>query len=105
MNQANHEAEFSSCYVWRKKHRGHLEIAASMLEAVKDDGATVYYIWKHVGSSFAETKKYLEALTEIGFIETDIEEGQVLYIATEKGLEFLRQYDVLLGMMSNTSVC
>lgn len=105
MNQANCETGFDSCHFWRKKHRGHLEIAASMLEAVKDNGATAYYIWKHVGSSFAETKKYLEALTEIGLIETDIEEGQVLYIASEKGLEFLRQYDVLLEMMSNTSVC
>jgi len=104
MNQANHETGFDSSYVWRKKHRGHLEIAASILGAVKDNGATVYYIWKHAGSSFAETKKYLKALTELGFIETDIEEGQALYIASEKGLEFLRQYDVLLEMMSNASV-
>lgn len=72
---------------------------ASMLEAVKDNGAARCSIMTYTGTNFVKIKKYLESLIEIGFIETDIKEGRVLYRASEKGLEFLRQYYVLLGIL------
>ena len=93
------------CLAWRKRNRGHFEIIASMLEAVKYNGASRYSLSKHIGCSYVELKKYLESLNEMGFIETDINDGRVLYRASEKGLEFLRRYHALLGMMLNTSTC
>jgi len=93
------------CLTWRKKNRGSLEIIASMLEAVKDNGASQYSLMKHIGSNFVELRKYLKSLTEMGFIETDIKDGRMLYRATEKGLDFLRQYYVLLGKMLSTRAC
>jgi len=102
----NNEMAFKlRCSVWRKKNRGHFEIIASMLEAVKNNDRALYTLMKHTGSNYAELKKYLESLTEFGFIETDTKEGRVLYKASEKGRNFLRQYYVLLGMLLNTRAC
>jgi predicted transcriptional regulator len=84
-----------------KKYRGHFEIIALLLEAVKDNGATRFSIMKHANTNYNQLKKYLHSLTEIGFIEMDKKEDQCFYRTTEKGLDFLRQYYVLLGMLLN----
>jgi predicted transcriptional regulator len=82
-----------------KKYRSHFEIIASMLEAVKSNEASLSYLWKHTNSNCAQLKKYLGWLTERGFINMSIVRGQVLYRANEKGMEFLRQYHLLLSML------
>lgn len=82
-----------------KKYRGHFEIVALLLEAVKDNCATQFSIMKHASVNYGQLKKYLRSLTEIGFIEMDKKEDQCLYRTSEKGLDFLRQYYVLLGML------
>jgi len=82
-----------------KKYRGHFEIIALLLEAVKDNGATRFSIMKHANTNYYQIKKYLCSLTEIGFIKMDKKEDQCFYRTTEKGLDFLRQYYVLLGML------
>ena len=84
---------------FRKKYRSHFEIIASMLEAVKSNGTSRYSLMTHIGSNSAELKKYLESLTEMGLIDMNIKEGQVLYSTSDKGLTFLKQYYVLLGML------
>jgi len=102
---ANYKGELNlCCLAWRKKNRSHFEIMAGILEAVKNDGRVRYSLLKRTGSS-AQLKKYLNSLTEMGFIETDKKDGRVLYRASEKGLDFLRQYYILLGMMLSTRVC
>jgi len=70
-----------------------------MLDAIKDDRATRFSIMKRAGINCTQLKKYLQSLSEIGFIEMYIKDGRVLYGTSEKGLDFLRQYYVLLGML------
>jgi predicted transcriptional regulator len=103
---SNYETEVSLRFLtWHKKNRGRFEIIASILEAIKSKGASRYSIMKNVGSNFAEIKKYLKSLTEMGFIDMNIKDGAVLYKTNEKGLDFLSQYYVLLGkMLSSTRV-
>lgn len=87
----------------RKKYRSRLEILASMLEAVKDNGTARYSLMKHTSINFVQLKRYLEYLIDVGFIEADVKDGRALYRASEQGLDFLRQYYVLRGMLlSNT---
>jgi len=74
---------------------------ALMLEAMKDNDAARYSLMKYTSINYAQLKKYLKCLIETGFIETDIRKGQVLYKASEKGVVFLRQYYILLGMLLN----
>jgi predicted transcriptional regulator len=84
-----------------KKYRGHFEIIALLLEAAKDNGSTRFLIMKNASINYNQLKKYLHSLIEIGFIKIDKKEEQCFYITTEKGLDFLRQYYVLLGMLLN----
>jgi predicted transcriptional regulator len=84
-----------------KKYRSHFEIIALLLEAVKDNGATRFSIMKHASINYNQLKKYLHSLTEIGFINIDRKEERCFYRTTGKGLDFLRQYYVLIGMLLN----
>jgi predicted transcriptional regulator len=85
-----------------KKYRSHFEILALVLEAVKTDWSTSFLIMKRAGMNCRQVKKYLKSLTEIGFVETDTNGNRGRYKASEQGLEFLRQYYVLLGILLNT---
>jgi predicted transcriptional regulator len=83
----------------RKKYRSHFEIIALILDAAKDNGEDRYTLMKHTGVNYAQLKKYLESLAQIGFINANTREGIISYKATEKGLGFLRQYYVLLAIL------
>jgi predicted transcriptional regulator len=82
-----------------KKYRNHFEIMALVLEAVKTDGATRFPIMRYAGINCTQLKKCLKSLTEMGFIKAEASNGSLSYKATERGLEFLSQYYVLLGML------
>jgi len=87
------------CLPLHKRYRSHFEIIALMLEAVNDKRVSRFSIMKRAHINCTQLKKYLESLTEMGFIETHTKDGKSLYRASEKGLGFLRQYYVLLGML------
>jgi predicted transcriptional regulator len=84
-----------------KKNRSYFEIIASILDAARDSDEDRYSLMKHTGFNYAQLKKYLESLTKMGFIEMYRKECRVAYRATAKGLDFLRQYYVLLGILLN----
>jgi predicted transcriptional regulator len=44
-------------------------------------------------------KKYLKSLVEMGFIELEMKEGRIFYKASNRGLDFLRQYNILQDML------
>jgi predicted transcriptional regulator len=82
-----------------KKYRSHFEILALVLEAINDNGASPSFIMRYAGMNYKQLKKYLESLTKIGFVDASAIDGQISYRVNEKGLAFLRQYYVLLGML------
>jgi len=84
------------------KYRGHFEIIASILEIMKDHSATLCSLMEHSCVSYTLLKKYLNSLVELGFIEIDIKEGRISYRASDKGLDFLRQYYILQEMLTNS---
>jgi predicted transcriptional regulator len=83
----------------RKKYRSHFEIIASMLDAVKDKGALRFAIMNRTSINCALLKKYLKSLVEMGFVELEMKEGRIFYKASNKGLDFLRQYNILQDML------
>jgi predicted transcriptional regulator len=85
-----------------KKYRSHFEIIASILDATKFNDGDRYFLMKRTSVNYAQLNKYLEILTKIGFIEVRMRDQQILYCATNKGLEFLNQYCVLIGMLVST---
>jgi len=54
---------------------------------------------RYTSNNYTQLKKYLDLLAKIGFIEVNIGQGKVLYRASEKGLAFLRQYNILRDML------
>jgi predicted transcriptional regulator len=85
-----------------KKYRSHFEITALMLEIIRANGATRFFIMERSGINCAQLKKYLESLVETGLVDTGMEDGRIIYRASSKGLEFLRHYYVLLEMLLST---
>jgi predicted transcriptional regulator len=82
-----------------KKYRSNFEIIALILEAIKDGGEGRFAIMKRVSVNCTQLDKFLSSLVETGFIQIHNMEGRRVVRATEKGLSFLRQYYVLLGML------
>ncbi len=87
-----------------KKYRSHFEIVALMVEAVRDRSEARFSIMKHANINCMQLKKFMKALVNMGFIEIEIREGRIFYRASEKGLAFLRQYYVLLGMLLTPNI-
>ena len=85
-----------------KKYRSHFEIIAEILDAIKYGSGDKYSLMKRTGINYAQLKKYLASIAKIGFVEVRVRGQQILYCETERGLEFLKQYYVLLGMLINT---
>jgi predicted transcriptional regulator len=87
----------------RKKYRDNFEIIALMLELTRSSNQTRFSIMSQAKINCGQLKKYLRSLTEMGFLQTGIDRGHISYRTSEKGLEFLRQYYTLLGMLFKAS--
>ncbi|NWF86684.1 hypothetical protein HXY32_02580 [Candidatus Bathyarchaeota archaeon] len=84
-----------------KKYRSHIEIMALILESVKGNGVGQASIMRRVGLNHLQFKKFLKSLGDMGFVEMNSGNDFISYKATDKGLDFLRQYYVLLSMLSS----
>jgi len=71
--------------------RNDLDICADILKVAKE-GAKKTHIVYQANLNFKIVKKYLERLTENGFLES--EKGN--FYTTERGGKFLRQYSTLI---------
>lgn len=89
---------------FHKKYRSPFEIVASMLEVMKDQEMGRFSLMKHTDINCAQVRNYMGSLVKMGFVKTETRYRQILYKTTEKGVEFLRQYYVLQGMLVNASV-
>lgn len=87
----------------RKKYRGHFEIMALMLEAAKQQRASRFTIMSHAKINCGQLKKYLRSVSEMGFLDSRVASGRVFYQTNDKGLDFLRQYYTLLGLLCRTA--
>jgi predicted transcriptional regulator len=96
----NHIRDFDLiCLPLQKKYRSQMEIIALILEAAGGSGAALYSLMKRTGINYAQLKKYLPSLTKVGFIETEFRDGKVSFRVSEKGIAFLRQYNILRDML------
>ncbi|MEM3700166.1 MAG: winged helix-turn-helix domain-containing protein [Candidatus Bathyarchaeia archaeon] len=86
---------------FQKRYRSRMEIIALILEAAGCDGAALYSIMKRADINYVQLKKYLPSLAKIGFVEAEIKGGKLLFRLSEKGIAFLRQYNILRDMLLN----
>jgi len=93
----------NNSFRFNRKYRSHIEIIALMLEAMKENGAPKFFIMKHTNTNSAQLNRYLKTLIQIGFAETTLKNNRFLYVASERGLAFLKQYYVLQEMLLEAS--
>jgi predicted transcriptional regulator len=92
------------CLRLQKKYRSHFEIIASIIKAAKDNGAPRFSLMKHASTNYAQLRKYLDPLVQLGFLEIVAGKNCLSYRASEKGLAFLQQYNILQDMLLSTHV-
>lgn len=72
------------------KRRDKLCIIAEILEISKD-GTLKTQIMYRANLSFAQLNDYLKFMLKIKLIQKIVQQGKEIYVATEKGLDFLRR--------------
>ncbi|MEM2105931.1 MAG: winged helix-turn-helix domain-containing protein [Candidatus Bathyarchaeia archaeon] len=93
----------NSSFRLHRKYRSYIEIIALMLEAMRENGASKFFIMKHANTNSAQLNKYLKTLIHMGFVEATLKNNRFLYIASKKGLAFLKQYYILQEMLLEAS--
>ncbi len=78
------------------KYRSRTDIVSQILEAA-NGGATKTKIMYKAYLSYAQLKEYLSVLVENGLLE--FQKGTQTYKTTSKGLQFLRTYSQIGGLI------
>jgi len=78
------------------KYRSRTDIVSQILEAA-NGGATKTKIMYKAYLSYAQLKEYLSVLVENGLLE--FEKGTQTYKTTSKGLQFLKTYSQIGGLI------
>jgi predicted transcriptional regulator len=77
-----------------KKRRDKLSIIAEILEIAKDGTLKTQIMYK-ANLSFAQLNEYLRFMLKTKLIQQLSNKGKEVYVATDKGLDFLqRQYEL-----------
>jgi predicted transcriptional regulator len=87
-------ASNSSPLLRDKERRSRIEIICNIINFAQD-GESEYKIRKKVCLNGQQVKSYLEELTNLGLIEMKSLNGRKIYVASQTGSQFLKQYDIL----------
>ena len=85
-----------------ENNRGKLEIIADVVELCTS-GIKKTHIMYRGNLSFDQINRYLRQLLNIGFVEQRIEDGVMIYRATEKGRIFLHYYNLMINTMQGNN--
>lgn len=80
------------------KRRDKLGIIAEILEIARSGTLKTQIMYK-ANLSFAQLNEYLKFMLEIGLLEKLNATGKEVYIATEKGLDFLQRHSELTELL------
>jgi predicted transcriptional regulator len=81
------------------KRRDKLYIISEIMEISKA-GALKTQIMYKANLSFAQLSEYLKLLEKTSLLEKSAYEGKELYIATEKGLDFLQRHREIMDLLN-----
>ena len=82
------------------KRRDKLSIIAEVLEIAKE-GALKTQIKFKANLSFTQLNENLKFMLKMKLIEKDANAGKVVYVTTEKGLDFLHHHCDLMNLLKN----
>ena len=82
-----------------ENNRGKLEIMADVVY-LSTSGIKKTHIMYKANLSYDQINRYLRVLLKLEFIEVAIDDGTVIYRATEKGRLFLHYYNMMRKTMN-----
>ena len=82
-----------------ENNRGKLEIMADVVYLSTSSIKKTHIMYK-ANLSYDQINRYLRELLKLGFIEAAIDDGTVIYRATEKGRLFLNYYNMMKKTMN-----
>jgi len=77
-----------------ENNRGKVEIMADVVDLCKSGIKKTHIMYKG-NLSYEQINRYLLELLKKGFIRQDVDEGAVVYRATEKGRLFIHYYNLM----------
>jgi predicted transcriptional regulator len=80
------------------KRRDKLSIIAEILEIAKD-GTLKTQIMYRANLSFAQLNDYIKFMLKVGLLNKLRANGKDVYVATEKGIDFLHQHSELTELL------
>jgi len=83
----------------KRKYRNFFEISASILKLAKNTFVSKFFLIKNVGTNSRHINGYLDILVQRGLMEINYKDGRILYRTNERGLIFLKYYEVLREML------
>src|SRR6266508_354923 len=85
-----------------ENNRGKLEIIADVVDLCTS-GIKKSHIMYKGNLSFEQINRYLRQLLKMGFVEQAIDDGVIIYRATEKGRVFLHYYNLMINTMQGNN--
>jgi predicted transcriptional regulator len=83
------------------KRRDKLDIIAEITH-ISREGALKTQIMYKANLSFAQLNDYLRLLTNLKMLEKTQNQGKELYVATQKGLNFLQRHEEIMSLLHET---
>ena len=87
----------------QQKRRDKVAIMGEMLQITRT-GALKTQIMYKANLSFSQLNEYLSSLTAMGLLKKTFQNERETYIATSKGLEFLRKQQEIMNYLSQDAV-
>jgi predicted transcriptional regulator len=79
--------------------RGRLEIIREILTISRKPAKKTFILYR-CNLSFSQLQKYLEYLISHNLLSNSKSDGKTFFLATEKGIEFLQEYERLNNLFS-----
>ena len=85
-----------------ENNRGKLEIIADVVDLCTSGIKKTHIMYKG-NLSFEQITRYLRQLLKMEFVEQTIDDGVIIYRATEKGRVFLHYYNLMINTMQGNN--
>ena len=88
----------SASFAMIRDRRSRIEIFAAIIK-ITQNGQSSYRIMEEARLNSERARLYLDELFKLGLIEVNQQNGKEVYTASQRGIEYLRQYEVLRNLL------
>jgi predicted transcriptional regulator len=98
ISTTNRRFRSSASFAMIRDRRSRIEIFAAIIK-ITQNGQSSYRIMEETRLNSERARLYLDELFKLGLIEVNQQNGKEVYTASQRGIEYLRQYEVLRNLL------